>query len=157
MPLFSLVASSTWCTFSIWNRLGKSSLGRYGIKSNSTKLVPSFSKQDRTTFSACASEMSLTILLTLAIATFLRRVRSLSATLPRNAPTRAAQVSGRIRRSCWKSLMRQRKKRSSANLDSRSRPRRQRGADAGVPGGTSRRATQRQRRYTLEGELASIL
>src|SRR5271157_6041124 len=36
------------------------------------------------------------------------------------------------------------------------RPRRQRGADAGVLGSTSRRATQRQRRYTLEGELVLV-
>jgi acetyltransferase len=35
------------------------------------------------------------------------------------------------------------------------RVRRQRGADAGVPGGTSRRATQRQRNYIDEGELVS--
>src|SRR5271157_4284482 len=41
----------------------------------------------------------------------------------------------------------------NTNLHSRWRPRRQRGADAGVLSSTSRRATQRQRRYTLEGEL----
>ena len=39
----------------------------------------------------------------------------------------------------------------------KSRPRRQRGADAGVRWSTSRRATQRQRRYTHEGELVLVI